>query len=127
MNVRTLPKETKRNELVSNLKTHTMPILGIVNHKILYQHVENSTFITSSFWRNTNNVSSGGEGLIINRRAYSALAKVESRNKRIIVANFNRNPALTMIVHFSPVEGSNEAEEHYNKLVAAVKDVRYSL
>ena len=28
-----------------------------------------------------------------------------------------------IIVHYSPVEGSNEAEEHYNQLAATVKEV----
>ena len=75
MNVRTLRLESKRNELVNNRKTYATPILDIVDHKIvhddkmLYQHVENKTGITSSAWRNANKASSGGAGLIINRRA----------------------------------------------------------
>lgn len=48
---------------------------------------------------------------------------MESWNKRITVANFNGNPALTIIVHYSSVEGSNEAEYHCNQLAAARKEV----
>ena len=122
--VRTLRLESKRNKLVNNYKTHTIPILGNVdreivhNDKILYQHLENNIAITPSAWRNTNNTSSGDVGLIINRRTKSALAKVESWKKRTFVANFNGNFALTIIV-----EGSNKAEEHYNLLAATVKEV----
>ena len=128
-NVRTVHLENKRNELVNNYKTHAIPIRGIVDYKIVhnlkifYQHLENSTVVTSSAWRNANNASSGGVGLIINKKAKSVLAKVESWNKRITVANFNRNPALTIIVHYSSVEGSNEAEYHYNQLPTARKEV----
>ena len=40
---------------------------------------------------------------------------------RIIVANLSDNPSITIIVHYSPVEGDDEAEEHYEQL-PAVKD-----
>lgn len=122
--VRTLRLESKRNKLVNNCKTHTIPILGNVdreivhNDKILYQHLENNISITPSAWRNTNNVSSGDVGLTINRRAKNALAKVESWKKRTFVANFNGNFALAIIV-----EGSNKGEKHYNLLAVTVKDV----
>ena len=39
------------------------------------------------------------------------------------MANVSGNPALTIIVHYSPIEGSEEAEEHYNQLAAAVETV----
>ena len=65
-----------------------------LDDKILHQHVENSTVITSSVWRNANNASSGGVGLVISRRAKSALAKLKSWNKRFNVAYFNGNPSL---------------------------------
>ena len=129
MNVRSLCLENKHNELVNNGKTNAIPILSIVTHKIvhdgkiLYHHVENSTVITSADWRNAINASSGGIGRSINRRAKSALSKVKSWNKRIIVANFSGNTAVTIIVHYLPVEGCNEAEEHRNQLAAAVKEV----
>ena len=47
---------------------------------------------------------------------------MESWSKRIIAANFDGNPALAIIFHYSPVDGSNEAE-HYNEQAAAVKEV----
>ena len=49
------------------------------------------------------------------------VAKVESWNKRIIVANFNGSPAHTIIAHYYPNEGSNKAENHYKLLAVAVK------
>ena len=37
--------------------------------------------------------------------------------------NFNGNPALTITVHYSTVEGNIETEEPYNQPTAAVKEV----
>lgn len=48
---------------------------------------------------------------------------MESWNKRIMEANFNGNPALTITIHYLPVEESNKGEEHYNQLSAALKEV----
>ena len=75
--------ENIRNKLVSNCKTHTVPIMGIVDHtvvhddRILHQHVENSAFFTNLPWINTNNALPGGVNLIISRRAKSVQATME--------------------------------------------------
>ena len=60
---------------------------------------------------------------MINKRVSNVLSEVIKWNERIIIATFEGNPKTTIIVHYSPVEGDNEAEQHYNQLSSAVKQV----
>lgn len=39
------------------------------------------------------------------------------------MANFSGSPALTITVHYSPIEGNLEAEDHYDHLTAAVRKI----
>ena len=132
LNARTLRLDYKREELVNIFRTQSIAILGIVDHKIvhkkedddiIYNTVVGDIFVTSSAWRNTSNAASGGVGLLVNKTASATLARVIKWNKRIVVANFGGNPSLTIVVHYSPVEGDIEAEEHYEQLAAVVKEV----
>ena len=54
-------------------------------------------------------------------RTESALAEIKKYNERIIIAHFNGNPGTTIIVHYSPTEGSETSEEHYINLGNAIK------
>ena len=40
-----------------------------------------------------------------------------------MIAHFNANPAVTVRVHYSLVEGSDDAEEHYSNLTAATHEI----
>ena len=137
MNVRTIKKDSKRQELVHNCDKYNVSILGIVDHKIVHgdkeapvvyhQSYDSYTLITSSAWRKNNNSAQGGVGLLINNKAKNALAEVISWNERILIAHFTEkgkgHPPLTIIVHYSPVEGDENAEEHYEKLAAAIHNI----
>ena len=133
-NVRTIRLDSKRQELMNNCEKTPVSILGIVDHKIVhedpevlvsYQHFGKYTLITTSAWRNANNAAAGGVGLVVNKNAESALAEVKSWNERILIAHFIGNgfPALTIVVHYSPVEGSDNTEEHYKNLLAAIDKI----
>ena len=39
------------------------------------------------------------------------------------MANFSGSPAFTITVHYSPIEGNLEAEDHYYHLTAAVREI----
>ena len=39
------------------------------------------------------------------------------------MANFSGSPALTITVNYSPIEGNLEAEDHYDHLTAAVREI----
>ena len=129
MNVRTIRCKNKQKELAFNCKTHNIKVLGVVDHKIvhedplLYSDLDSHLLVTSSAWRNSNNASAGGVGFLIEKSVESALCEVKPWNERIIIAHFNGNPAVTVITHYSPIEGSQDAEEHYNNLSAAIKEI----
>ena len=129
MNVRSIRLQNQREELARNFQDKGICILGIVDHKIVhedpvtFQQFDEATMITSSAWRNTSNAAVGGVGLMLNKQATQALLKVVSHNERIITAHFSGKPAISVIVHYSPTEGSDTAEEHYNNLVTAISAV----
>ena len=60
---------------------------------------------------------------MVSKTAASTLAEVKEWNGRFLVANFSGSPALTITVHYSPIEGNVEAEDHYDHLTAAVSDI----
>ena len=43
--------------------------------------------------------------------------------ERIMIVHFNGNPLTTVIIHYSPYEGSNEAEVHYKNLLDATTTI----
>ena len=79
--------------------------------------------ITSSAWHNTSSATVDGVGLLLSKQAMQALSEVVPHNERIITAHFSRNPAISAIVHYSPTEGSDTAEKHYNNLATAISAV----
>ena len=122
-NARTLRTENKRKELFHCFDSQLITILGVIDHKIVhnkidddivYNQVNLSLFITSSAWSNDVNAAVGGVGFMINKRASNVLSEVIKWNERIIVARFEGNPKTTITVHYSPVEVDGEAEQHYN-------------
>ena len=104
-------------------------IVGLVDHKLVHDEPvettehENCVLITSSAWRNRAGAAVGGIGFAINKDTASALADTKRINERILVANFSGNPATTIIVHYSPTEGSADAEDHYNQLADAIRTI----
>ena len=129
LNVRSLRNQGKIDELAYAFSKAKLNILGIVDHKIVHEEetqtkkLDKCTLITSSAWRNSKGASSGGVGILVSRTIESALADIKPFNERIIIAHFNGNPATTVIVHYSPTEGNDLAEEHYNNLSNAIKTV----
>ena len=102
MNVRTIREIHKQTELAYKCKEFETSILGIVEHKIvhsdeiLYKQIEDRTLVTSSATRTTSGSAYGGIGFMLSRSAEQNLSHVKRWNDRILVANFNGNPALTM-------------------------------
>ena len=129
MNVRTIRLQNKRNELAELTRKNNINILGIVDHKICheekikYEKYEKLTPITTFAWRNSNNASSGGVGILIDNNSENALAEIIKWNNRILIVNFNGNPKTTIIVQYSPCEGSPNAEEHYKQLAIATSTI----
>ena len=128
-NIRTLKHQGKTEELAYAFNNANLNILGIVDHKLIHseetqtKQLDGCTLITSSAWRNASGAANGGVGIVVSRTTKSALADVKPFNERIIIAHFNGNPATTVIVHYSPTEGSDSAENHYNNLSNAIKSI----
>ena len=128
-NVRTIREEFKQLELIKIFSESNTQILGIIDHKIVhedeeinYKTLQGYTLITQSAWRNEQNAACGGVGILLYKRAENALAEVKCYNERILIAKFNGNPAVTIIVNYSPQEGTEEAKEHYANLINAIND-----
>ena len=49
-------------------------------------------------------------------------AFIASISLRILRVDFTRNPATTLLVHYSSVEGNSEADEHYSLLSDSIKE-----
>ena len=50
---------------------------------------------------------------MVSKTAASTLAcRSKGMEWQILVANFSGSPALTITVHYSPIEGNVEAEDH---------------
>ena len=101
-----------------------------MDHKIVHaeeeirvEELDRCMLITSSAWRNSNQAASGGVGIMISKQAEGKLSDVKSYNKRILIAHFNGNPSCTIIVHYAPVEGNEEAEEHYSNLATVITTI----
>ena len=128
-NVRTLRSKARQLELANLVIKQNISILGISDHKIVHEEkyqstsIDNCTLITSSAWRNSNNASSGGVGLLVNGKVESAISEIEPVNERILCVHFNGNPATSVIVHYAPTEGSKGTEEHYNSLANVINAI----
>ena len=131
-NTRTIRLESKRLELAKNFTSNGVDVLGIVDHKIVHdeedeeikiQEFDCCTLITSSAWRNTAQAACGGVGIMVNKDAEGTLSDVTSHSKRILITHFNGNPVTTIIVHYAPVEGSEEAEDHYIDLANVINSI----
>lgn len=60
---------------------------------------------------------------MVNNYTLKALTDVQAFNNRIIIAHFNGNPSVTLIVQYSPTEGSEDTEEHYANLTNAINNI----
>ena len=122
MDVRTIRKKGKQEQLINHFNNYKVDILGIVDHKMIhddpieYHEKDNSTLITTSATRNGNNTPISVIGLLLNRTSAASLAEIKPCNSRILVAHFNGKPATTIIVHYAPLEGDENAIDHYEKL-----------
>ena len=74
MYVRALSKNTKRQEISELLNKPYISTIGIVDHKLvnkddtIYEIIGEQKIITTSAWRNSNNASLGGIGIILNKK-----------------------------------------------------------
>ena len=131
MNVRTIRERCNREELAANLIEHNIDILGIQEHRIVhnepvkYEDMLGSTLITTSATKNKAGAATGGVGIMLSSKAKRSLSNVLAHTDRILIANFQGNPAVTVIVNYSPTNVTEEdiVEEHHDNLRKAIDSV----
>ena len=128
MNVRKrkMRKKSKRQEISELLNKHNISTICVVDHKLVhtdetrYERIGELSIITTSAWRNSNNSSLGGIGIILNKKILASLFGIIKWIELIMIANFDVNPTTTIIIiHYTPYEGSKDAEDHYEQLTNA--------
>ena len=118
-NARTLRADEKCLELVKNFNQCKLDILGINDHKIVHdepilmKELDQCMLITTSAWRNASNA---GVGILVSKDAETAISEVKPITNRILVVYFSGNPNTTIVIHYAPTEGSDNAEEQYSNL-----------
>ena len=132
MNVRTLSSTAKKTEIIHRIRANRINILGIQDHKIVHKEGESKiktdifhghTIITTSAWRNSRNAAVGGVGVILDKYAANSLATIESFNNRIMIIHLTGNPVTTIIIQYTPTEGSSECESHFENLSNAISTI----
>ena len=122
LNVRTLRKDGHISELVDNFVKSNLTVLGLADHKIVHdddiliQHLNGHLLVTTSAWRTENNASIGGVGFLITGAYEHSLADIRPINERILIVEFSGNPKTTIIINYSPTEGSEGSQAHYEAL-----------
>ena len=83
------------------------------------------TMYTISAWENESKAATGGLGLILGKASQELLIGVERLSDRLIKAQFRGNPAMTIIVAYSPTESADEKEKdaYFSQLRAAIDNV----
>ena len=131
MNVRTIRKQNCREELVLNLIECNIEVLGIQEHRILheepvrYESILDRTLITTSATKNKARAATGGVDIVLNNYAKNSLASVRSYDDRILIANFQGNPATTVIVTYCPtnIVEDNITQNHYDNLRKTIDSI----
>ena len=132
-NVRTLNTINQLPELVASAIALNIHVICVQEHRFHHEdldlkHHETGkgwTFISASAWKNTNNSTIGGVGMLLSPTALKSLNNIEKIQPRLIIATFNGNPATYIISCYSPTNISEEEEVSlfYQELSSLVRQV----
>ena len=132
LNVRTLSKTGRYEELIHCAKKQQIDVMSVQEHifyypdtEIQYKTSSEYQLITISAWKNDQGSTIGGVGLLLSTRASENLLKVEKISPRIMRADFGGNPKSTLIACYIPTDVSSEADvtQFYNELKDATDAV----
>ncbi|XP_072025208.1 craniofacial development protein 2-like [Amphiura filiformis] len=89
------------------------------------ENILGRTLITTSATKNDAGAAVGGVGILLNKNAKNSLASVRTHNNRILIANFQGNPATTVIVTYCPTNVADEdiVENHYDSMRRAIESI----
>ena len=132
-NVRTLNHPHQVPELVFSAIQNKIDVICIQEHRFHHPDLELKyndvgkgwTVISASAWKNSNNSTIGGVGILLSPKALKSLKNIEKINPRIVLATFNGNPATTLISCYSPTNTSEEQDviSFYEELSALTRHV----
>ena len=131
LNVRTIMKPERLQELVHNAKQHEIDVIGIQEHRLQhtnseleFRSVENYQLITSAY-RNRQGSTSGGIGFLLSPKAVNNMLHIEKISDRIMLAEFESNPKMTIISCYSPTNMSEESEakDFYKDLKGVAENI----
>ena len=113
LNCRTLNPIKNKGELTALAHKYHIDIICIQEHRIYHDKVDIKfhdmkkgwVLITFSAEKAKNLSTIRGVGILLSPNAYKSLNSVESINSRTLIANFNGNPAVTVILCYSPTKG----------------------
>lgn len=111
-------------ELANNVFKQFIEIKGVLDRKIChkneneleYHQLDKYTLITSSALRNLSNETPGGVGILVSKTVENALTDFKHWNEQIPSLHFSGKLKTTIIVHFAPLEGKPDSEEHYKNI-----------
>ena len=102
-----------------NIELCMMKLLSII---IKYNTIGHSTLITTVAWKNDQGSSTGGIGIILNKRSINSLCEVISHSEIILISTFHGNPATSIIIIYSPTNSSEDEviNKFYDELRRAI-------
>ena len=132
LNVRTIMKPERLQELVHNAKQHEIDVICIQEHRIQhtnseleFKSVENYQLITSSAYRNRQGFTIGGIGFLLSPKVVNNMLHIEKISDRIMLAEFESNLKMTIISCYSPTNMSEESEakDFYKDLKGVTENI----
>lgn len=119
-------------ELIALASLYNISIVALQEHRkcheddeLQFQNLADGwQLITSSATRNTQGAAVGGVGFLVNPIAVKSLSSVKKVSSRLIVANFEGNPATTVICCYSPTNCADTTDitHFYEDLRQATQD-----
>ena len=131
-NTRSLSLKSRFQELTINAKNLAIDIIAIQEHRLMHTdeelkyHTSNGyQLVTASAWKNLANAATGGVGLLLSPRAFENLIHIDKISDRIVVAEFNGNPKVTVVACYSPHNNimEDEVDKFYNDLRSVVENI----
>jgi len=131
-NVRTIAKARRQQELVNYSAKYDIDVICIQEHRIFHPRneikhtcIDNYLLVTASATKNSQRSTIGGVGVLLSPRASDNLLKVRRVSERILTAEFEGNPRITVIAAYSPTNCSEESnvDDFYNDLKRTTENV----
>ena len=73
-------------------------------------HIDNQ-----SARRNIANTAQGGVGVLVTNKVEKLISSIKLHTNRILQLDISGNPNTSLIINYSPVNGDDDAEDHYQR------------